>query len=98
MFQFLTILVWLSCYRKDHGGGYYKCNKFEEGDDGKGAGKGGSASAAIAAERTAKKELERYLHYYERFQGHDSNVKYAATTLRALIEKKMFELQVLVLI
>ena len=43
----------------------------------------------------AKKELDRYLHYYERFQNHEAGIKFAATNQRAVIEKKMNELQVI---
>jgi ariadne-1 len=43
------------------------------------------------AER-AKAELERYLHYYQRFHGHDSSLKFAANQ-RAITERRMGEMQ-----
>ena len=76
----------------DHGGSYYNCNKYVENDvrvkDGKKLTKEETA-------RVAKKELDRYLHYYERFQNHEAGIKFAATNQRAVIEKKMNELQVM---
>lgn len=53
----------------DHGqgtGGYYKCNRYETSAD----------SSATAAQR-AKHELDRYLHYYQRYHGHDQVCKYS---------------------
>ena len=76
---------------KDHSGSYYKCNKYEEATDD--AVSGGTLTPE-EKNRLAKKELDRYLHYYSRFQGHELGVKYAATTQRGIIEKKMIELQV----
>ena len=69
----------------DHGqntGGYYKCNKFdpskpEEGED--------------DATR-AKRELDRYLHYYKRFHGHAAAQTFAEKQL-STTEKRMVELQ-----
>jgi len=43
------------------------------------------------AER-ARAELERYLHYYQRFHGHDSSLKFAANQ-RASTERRMGEMQ-----
>ncbi|CAM9315029.1 unnamed protein product, partial [Ectocarpus fasciculatus] len=56
---------------REHGqgtGGYYSCNKFVD----PAAASGGSGDAKDAAV-----ELERYLHYYTRYQGHDSSMKHA---------------------
>lgn len=69
----------------EHGattGGYYKCNKFDplkstdEEDD----------------TARAKRELDRYLHYYKRYHGHDQAQKFAVKQLEAT-EKRMVELQ-----
>ena len=69
----------------DHGantGGYYKCNKFDpdvtEGPD-------------DAAGR-AKRELDRYLHYFKRYQAHHSAQLFAEKQL-LITEKRMGELQ-----
>lgn len=45
-------------------GGYYKCNKYTEKKE-----EGADA---------AKRELDRYLHYYKRYATHDSSLKYAS--------------------
>lgn len=63
-------------------GGYYKCNRFETGKAVKGAGDG--------HEEQAKAELERYLHFYKRFHGHDHALGYAHKS-RVEFEKKIME-------
>ena len=70
----------------EHGattGGFYKCNKFDPNadneDDGSDAAK-------------AKRELDRYLHYYKRYAGHDQAQKFAVKQLEQT-EKRMMELQ-----
>ena len=67
----------------DHGqttGGYYKCNRFEAVvSDGSDAQK-------------AKVELDRYLHYYQRFHAHDRSLVYASSS-REEAEKRMVEIQ-----
>ncbi len=64
-------------------GGYYKCNRFDpnkpDGD------KEGSANKA-------KRELDRYLHYYQRYHGHDVALKYAHKD-RIKAEERMIERQ-----
>ena len=75
----------------EHGGSYYKCNKYVEPSDTE--SKDGMLTKEDE-ERLAKRELDRYLHYYQRYQGHDVGVKYAASTQTAIVEKKMVELQV----
>ncbi|KAH8076396.1 hypothetical protein JL721_395 [Aureococcus anophagefferens] len=70
----------------DHGattGGYYKCNKYDpakadadDGDD----------------QARAKRELDRYLHYYKRYHGHDQAMAFATKQLEAT-ERRMVELQ-----
>lgn len=60
----------------EHGnttGGYYKCNKF----DPKAAKSKAKAAGADAARSEAKAELDRYLHYYQRYHNHDQSKKYA---------------------
>ena len=63
-------------------GGFYKCNRFDA------IKTDGSTSAA----QKAKAELERYLHYYQRFHGHDSALKFAAGQ-REAAERRMVERQ-----
>ncbi len=77
--------------RKDHGGSYYKCNKYEEESA---TSTGGAKMSGEDATRMAKKELDRYLHYFNRFQGHEAGIKFAATNQRASIERKIREIQV----
>ena len=62
-------------------GGYYKCNKYDPS----------SASTDTAVER-AKAELDRYLHYYQRYHGHDSALKFASKQ-REDAELRMAQLQ-----
>jgi len=63
-------------------GGYYKCNRFDpekpNGDE--------------SSENKAKRELDRYLHYYQRYHGHDSALKYAHKD-RIKAEERMIERQ-----
>ena len=69
----------------DHGqntGGYYKCNRYDSNKP-----DGGSTAA-----QRAKAELDRYLHYYQRFHGHDSALKFASGQ-REAAERKMVERQ-----
>lgn len=69
----------------DHGastGGYYACNKFDASVN---ANKDESVN-------NAKRELDRYIHYYTRFQGHDQAGKFAAKQ-RQHAEERMTELQ-----
>jgi len=69
----------------DHGtstGGYYNCNRWKSGGDGK---EGDSVSKA-------KRELERYLHYYKRYANHESAGKFA-TEQRESAERRMVEMQ-----
>ena len=61
---------------KEHSGSYYNCNKYVEDT---GAKKGGKTLSKEEASLMAKKELDRYLHYYERFQNHEGGIKFAAT-------------------
>jgi ariadne-1 len=69
----------------DHGqstGGYYKCNRYEADP------KHNSKSEADRA----KAELDKYLHYYQRYHAHDMSLKFAALQ-REVAEKKMLEQQ-----
>ena len=66
----------------DHGtstGGYYKCNRYQA------APQGDQSSMA-----KAKAELERYLHYYQRYHNHDQSAKYAVRQKEAA-ERKLLE-------
>ena len=59
---------------KDHGnasGGYYKCNKFEEDK------KSGKVDKESIQREAVKNELNKYIHYYERYQNNQVANKYA---------------------
>merc|ERR1712038_609221 len=67
---------------KDHGsntGGYYNCNKFEDKND--------TEDQSDAAK--AKRELDRYLHYYKRFHAHSDAQKFAMKQLKETGTKMM---------
>mmetsp|Transcript_8770 Transcript_8770/g.17900 ORF Transcript_8770/g.17900 Transcript_8770/m.17900 type:complete len:476 (-) Transcript_8770:1994-3421(-) len=69
----------------DHGantGGYYRCNKFDANDD--------PANQSDAAK--AKRELDRYLHYYKRYHAHSEAEKFARKQLKET-EARMVLLQ-----
>lgn len=61
----------------EHGqntGGFYKCNRFTALET--------NSSASEAAR--AKAELDRYLHYYQRYHGHDQGLQYAQKRLEKI--------------
>lgn len=62
-------------------GGYYKCNRYDD--------EGASSDTEVAR---AKAELDRYLHYYQRYANHSEAGKFAVSS-RAKAEEKMIELQ-----
>jgi len=69
----------------DHGattGGFYQCNKYDPNASKK---KEENVSAA-------KRELDRYIHYYSRYQIHDQALKFASKQ-REGAELRMTELQ-----
>jgi ariadne-1 len=69
----------------EHGantGGYYKCNKFDPSSDGD--------DQSDAAK--AKRELDRYLHYYKRFHAHSQAQDFAKKSLKET-EQRMVLLQ-----
>jgi len=72
----------------DHGattGGYYRCNKFDQDDD--------DVSGADQSDAAkAKRELDRYLHYYKRYHGHEEAQKFAKKQLKET-EERMMRLQ-----
>jgi ariadne-1 len=73
----------------DHGantGGYYKCNKYDE-DIG-----GSSSGDDLTDAAKAKRELDRYLHYYKRFHAHAEAQKFARKQLKET-ENRMVLLQ-----
>ena len=57
-----------------------KCNRFE------------AAPTDGTEAQKAKVELDRYLHYYQRYHGHDRSLKFVAAN-RLDAEKKMVEIQ-----
>ena len=71
---------------KDHNtstGGYYNCNRFEEQ---------ASAASDDSDSGRAKRELDRYLHYYKRYATHEQSGKFAEKQ-RAVAEERMESLQ-----
>jgi ariadne-1 len=69
----------------EHGqntGGFYKCNRYDPSAN----------NPAGTAQQRAKAELDRYLHYYQRYHGHDSALKFAASQ-REAAERRMVERQ-----
>jgi len=77
---------WICCQNwAEHGantGGYYKCNKFDTEDSGD-----DQSDAA-----RAKRELDRYLHYYKRYHAHSEAQNFAKKQLRDT-ETRMIVLQ-----
>lgn len=70
----------------DHGsntGGYYKCNKYDNGT-------GGPLDQSDAAR--AKRDLDRYLHYYKRYHAHQEAQNFAKRQLKET-EQRMRILQ-----
>uniref|UniRef100_A0A6S9ISQ1 RBR-type E3 ubiquitin transferase n=1 Tax=Heterosigma akashiwo TaxID=2829 RepID=A0A6S9ISQ1_HETAK len=68
----------------DHGantGGYYKCNRYE-----------GKAPAEDNDVARAQAELDKYLHYYQRYHNHHAAQQYAEKQ-QAATERRMVELQ-----
>jgi len=71
----------------DHGantGGYYKCNKYDVNSQ--------SAPEDQSDAARAKRELDRYLHYYKRFHAHAEAQKFARKQLKET-EARMVLLQ-----
>mmetsp|Transcript_26289 Transcript_26289/g.46378 ORF Transcript_26289/g.46378 Transcript_26289/m.46378 type:complete len:501 (+) Transcript_26289:292-1794(+) len=71
----------------DHGantGGYYKCNKYDPN------GSSGPEDQSDAAR--ARRELDRYLHYYKRFHAHAEAQRFAKKQLKET-EARMVLLQ-----
>mmetsp|Transcript_16916 Transcript_16916/g.20099 ORF Transcript_16916/g.20099 Transcript_16916/m.20099 type:complete len:577 (-) Transcript_16916:293-2023(-) len=74
----------------DHGattGGYYRCNKYDQEEE---LGTAGPADQSDAAK--AKRELDRYLHYYKRYHAHAEAQKFARKQLKET-EERMMRLQ-----
>jgi ariadne-1 len=73
----------------DHGantGGYYKCNKYDTAPD----MEGDTSDQSDAAK--AKRDLDRYLHYYKRFHAHQEAQTFAKKQLNET-ESRMVKLQ-----
>mmetsp|Transcript_49022 Transcript_49022/g.54820 ORF Transcript_49022/g.54820 Transcript_49022/m.54820 type:complete len:503 (+) Transcript_49022:126-1634(+) len=64
-------------------GGYYKCNKYDPNN---------SNSDDHSDATRAKRELDRYLHYYKRFHAHSEAQKFAKKQLKET-ENRMILLQ-----
>lgn len=72
----------------DHGantGGYYKCNKYDNESSGFVAGDQSDAAKA-------KRDLDRYLHYYKRYHAHQEAQTFAKKQLKET-EQRMVILQ-----
>ena len=70
----------------EHGattGGYYKCNKYDPSK---------AEGADDDDQARAKRELDRYLHYYKRYHAHAQSQQFAVKQLEAT-ERRMVELQ-----
>jgi len=66
-------------------GGYYKCNKFD-------SSKPGDGPEDMSDAAKAKRELDRYLHYYQRFHAHSEAENFAKKQLKET-EQRMVLLQ-----
>ncbi|GAX23832.1 ariadne-1 [Fistulifera solaris] len=62
-------------------GGYYKCNKYDASQE------GGSSDTDAA-----RRQLNRYLHYYKRYHAHEEGQKFALKQLRET-EQRMIQWQ-----
>lgn len=63
---------------KDHGmrtGGFYKCNRYKEKRE------------HLKAPKTAKAEMDRFLHFYRRYANHDASRRFVQKHRQKLIEK-----------
>jgi ariadne-1 len=61
----------------DHGantGGYYKCNRYENGNL--------DNNSDLSDAARAKRDLDRYLHYYKRYHAHQEAQKFAKRQLK----------------
>ncbi|GAA5828559.1 hypothetical protein JCM3770_005572 [Rhodotorula araucariae] len=65
----------------EHGTSWYNCSRYEE-----------KADTHKDAQSKSRAQLERYLHYYNRFSNHEQSIRLEAD-LYARTEKKMDELQ-----
>jgi len=73
---------------KHHGantGGYYKCSRYQE--ENAGPDDGDQSDSA-----KAKRDLDRYLHYYRRYHAHQEAEKFAMKQLKET-ESRMVQLQ-----
>ena len=71
---------------KDHGaatGGYYNCNKYEKVKKSDGKLRSDEAKRA-----KAKHDLDRYMHFFERFNNHNRSRKFADKTMQDIQVKR----------
>ncbi|KAI9593066.1 hypothetical protein BDF19DRAFT_387664 [Syncephalis fuscata] len=66
----------------EHGTNWYSCNRFDES----------SSKDARDSQAKSRKQLERYLHYYNRYANHDQSAR-LDKELHTKTEKKMEEMQ-----
>ena len=77
---------------KQHGantGGYYKCNKYDQGSNSSEDDNNNSEQSEAAK---AKRDLDRYLHYYKRYHAHKEAEAFAKKQLMET-ETRMVKLQ-----
>jgi len=65
----------------NHTGGFYRCNKYNP-----------KTKDKVGDKEDAKAELDRYLHYYQRYHNHDQS-KHFAEKQQKITEKRMIEMQ-----
>ena len=80
----MIYLIYVLWSEKKTIGGYYKCNKFDANIDGNGNDQSDAAKA--------KRELNRYLHYYKRFHEHSQAQAFAKKSIKE-VESRMVLLQ-----
>jgi len=90
-FCWMCLEAWSS--HGENTGGFYACNRFREAQGGEGGGPGprggqaaGQASADSKRRAFAKAALDRYVHYFERFQFNDRGEKDSAKRREQLVE------------
>ncbi|KAG5189212.1 ubiquitin-conjugating enzyme E2-binding protein 1 [Tribonema minus] len=80
-YEFCWICMGIWAEHGTNTGGYYKCNKFVD-----------KSMEGMSDAARAKAELERYLHFYKRFQGHALGQAFAETQMESRTEARMLEL------
>lgn len=69
---------------KDHGtstGGFYRCNRYQETQA------AGTQSEEELKSQDAKTELQKYLHFFMRFDNHSKAIKFALNSLEKVVSR-----------